>query len=117
MSSLHEGPGLVHGCYRFPGPSTNKGSLRPLVPLAGEEQSSLVMAGALLLALRQELRVIVPVLILGAVGLVWHFAIPGNWICGLFLEYRTHFVFGARLFYVHCLPQETEPVPYTRLLG
>jgi peptidoglycan/LPS O-acetylase OafA/YrhL len=63
-----------------------------------EEQFYLVMAGALVLASRRNVPLIVPVAALSLIGLVWNFAVPGNWICGFFVEYWIHFALGACLF-------------------
>jgi peptidoglycan/LPS O-acetylase OafA/YrhL len=63
-----------------------------------EEQFYLVMAGALLLAIRRNVPFIFPLSMLSLLGLLWNFAIPGNWICGFFLEYWVHFALGSALF-------------------
>lgn len=64
-----------------------------------EEQFYLVMAIALVLSIRQRLSLTVPVLCLGVIGVVWNWLIPGNWICGLFIEYWAHFALGSCLFF------------------
>jgi peptidoglycan/LPS O-acetylase OafA/YrhL len=65
-----------------------------------EEQFYLVMAVALVLPIRQRLPLVAPVLFLAAIGLVWNWLIPGNWICGFFIEYWVHFALGSCLFFV-----------------
>jgi len=68
-----------------------------------EDQFYLVMAGALLLAMRRGVPIVVPVSVLAAIGLVWNCLLPGGWICGFFLEYWVHFAAGALLFHALCL--------------
>ncbi len=68
-----------------------------------EEQFYLVVAIALLLAVRYRIPMIGTVLILAAAGLVWNCAVPGGWVTGFFLEYWVHFSLGAILFYVLCV--------------
>lgn len=68
-----------------------------------EEQFYFVMAVALLLASAKRIPLMVTVLTLAAVGLAWNFSIPGNWVCGLFIEYWAHFAFGACLYFVLCV--------------
>jgi len=63
-----------------------------------EEQFYLVMAAALALVVRRNLPLLVPVSALSLMGLIWNFSIPGNWICGFFLEYWVDFALGAFLF-------------------
>jgi peptidoglycan/LPS O-acetylase OafA/YrhL len=67
-----------------------------------EEQFYLVMGISLLAAVRLGVPIISPVLVLGGIGLVWNWLIPGNWICGLFIEYWAHFALGSCLFFVLC---------------
>ena len=71
--------------------------------LCYEEQFYLVMALALLLAVRRRVPIPLVVLALAAVGLVWNTAWPGGWVTGFFLEYWVHFAAGAMLFYVLCV--------------
>ncbi len=68
-----------------------------------EDQFYLVMAGALVLAIRRDVPIVVPVSVLAAVGLVWNCVVPGGWVCGFFLEYWVHFAAGALLFHALCL--------------
>jgi len=63
-----------------------------------EEQFYLVMAGALVLASRRHLPLLIPVSALSLIGLIWSFSVPGNWICGFFLEYWIQFALGSYLF-------------------
>jgi peptidoglycan/LPS O-acetylase OafA/YrhL len=67
-----------------------------------EEQFYLVMGLALVGAVLSGVPMVVSVLGLSLVGLVWNWLIPGNWICGLFIEYWLHFALGSILFYVLC---------------
>jgi len=67
-----------------------------------EEQFYLVMGVGLAVSMRLGVPMIIPVLSLGAVGLIWNWMIPGNWICGLFIEYWAHFALGSCLFFVLC---------------
>src|ERR1039458_84615 len=67
-----------------------------------EEQFYLVMGVGLLAAIHLGVPMVIPVLLLAAAGLVWNRLIPGNWICGLFLEYWVHFALGSFLFFVLC---------------
>jgi len=67
-----------------------------------EEQFYFVMAIALLLAIRRRVPLIAPVSILAVVGLIWNWAIPGNWSCGVFIEYWVHFALGSTLFLILC---------------
>jgi len=67
-----------------------------------EEQFYLVMAVGILLATTKRIPLIASVLLLSLIGLVWNWAIPGNWVCGFFIEYWTHFAFGSILYYVLC---------------
>ena len=71
--------------------------------LCYEEQFYLVMALALLLAVRRRVPIPLVVLALASVGLVWNTAWPGGWVTGFFLEYWVHFAAGAMLFYVLCV--------------
>lgn len=68
-----------------------------------EEQFYFVMAVALLLNASRRIPLIVTVLTLAAIGLAWNFSIPGNWVCGLFIEYWAHFAFGACLYFTLCV--------------
>ncbi len=68
-----------------------------------EDQFYLVMAVALLLAVRRRVPAWTTVLSLAAVGLFWNCLRPGGWITGLFIEYWVHFALGAMLFYALCL--------------
>jgi peptidoglycan/LPS O-acetylase OafA/YrhL len=67
-----------------------------------EEQFYLVIALCLLLAARKRMPMVVPVIGLMAVGLAFNVARPGDWVCGLFLEYWAHFALGSLLFFVLC---------------
>jgi peptidoglycan/LPS O-acetylase OafA/YrhL len=67
-----------------------------------EEQFYLVMGIILLAAISLRVPMIISVLFLGAIGLIWNWSIPGNWICGLFIEYWAHFALGSCLYFVLC---------------
>ena len=67
-----------------------------------EEQFYLVMGLCLLAVVRLRIPLVIPVLALGAVGIVWNWLVPGNWICGLFIEYWAHFALGSTLYFVLC---------------
>jgi peptidoglycan/LPS O-acetylase OafA/YrhL len=58
------------------------------------------MAVMMLLQRHKGLSIEILVLFLAAVGLVWNWLIPGNWMCGFFLEYWLHFAMGVCLFFV-----------------
>jgi peptidoglycan/LPS O-acetylase OafA/YrhL len=68
-----------------------------------EEQFYLIMAAALALAAAKKVPLIVPVLLLAVPGLAWNFLIPGNWVCGFFIEYWVHFSLGACLYFALCV--------------
>ena len=68
-----------------------------------EDQFYLVMAVALLFAVRRGIQISTVVLCLAAVSLAWVWAWPGPWVTGFFIEYWLHFALGAMLFYVLCL--------------
>jgi peptidoglycan/LPS O-acetylase OafA/YrhL len=68
-----------------------------------EEQFYLVMAAGLALAAARRVPLIVPVLLLAVLGLVWNWCIPGNWVCGLFIEYWPHFALGSCLYFTLCV--------------
>jgi peptidoglycan/LPS O-acetylase OafA/YrhL len=72
-----------------------------------EEQFYLVMAAMLALSMWRRLSLLFPIIILAIIGLGWNWIIPGNWICGLFIEYWAHFALGACLFFV--LSESTDP--------
>jgi peptidoglycan/LPS O-acetylase OafA/YrhL len=72
-----------------------------------EDQFYLVMAAALLLAVRKHVAMWIPVALLSAAGLLWITAWPGPWVTGLFIEYWSHFALGALLYYVLCLSANT----------
>jgi peptidoglycan/LPS O-acetylase OafA/YrhL len=67
-----------------------------------EEQFYLVVALCLLLAARKRISMVVPIVGLMVVGLAFNISRPGNWVCGLFLEYWTHFALGSLLFFFLC---------------
>lgn len=67
-----------------------------------EEQFYLVVGLGLLAARYVRVPMTFYVLALAAVGLAWNWSIPGNWICGLFIEYWPHFALGSCLFFVLC---------------
>lgn len=71
-----------------------------------EDQFYLVMALALVLALRSRIPIAAVVIGLAAAGLVWNGISPGGWITGFFLEYWIDFAVGAGLFYVLSLYPE-----------
>jgi peptidoglycan/LPS O-acetylase OafA/YrhL len=68
-----------------------------------EEQFYLVMAVGLLLATTKRIPLIVPILLLALIGLAWNWSIPGNWVCGFFIEYWAHFALGSCLYFVLCV--------------
>jgi peptidoglycan/LPS O-acetylase OafA/YrhL len=68
-----------------------------------EEQFYLIIAIALALAANKRIPLIVSVLVLAAIGLAWNFSIPGNWVCGFFVEYWVHFALGACLYFTLCV--------------
>jgi peptidoglycan/LPS O-acetylase OafA/YrhL len=67
-----------------------------------EEQFYLVIAMCLVLAARKRVAMIVPVVGLMAIGLACNAYRPGDWVCGLFVEYWAHFALGSLLFFVLC---------------
>ncbi|HEV2269407.1 MAG TPA: acyltransferase [Steroidobacteraceae bacterium] len=72
-----------------------------------EEQFYLVVALALLLALRRRTPMVASILALSVISLAWNLAFPGT-IRGIFIEYWVHFSLGATLFYVLCIfPQRS----------
>ncbi|GAC1460813.1 MAG: hypothetical protein PVSMB6_21030 [Steroidobacteraceae bacterium] len=71
--------------------------------LCYEEQFYLVMALAVLLAVRRRVPIPLVVLLLAGAGLMWNIAWPRGWVTGFFLEYWVHFATGAALFYVLCM--------------
>jgi peptidoglycan/LPS O-acetylase OafA/YrhL len=86
-----------------------------------EEQFYLVMALFLAIALRARIPLIISVTALALVGLVWNWLIPGNWICGLCIEYWPHFALGSGLFFVLCETRDRRTrlafLCFTALLG
>lgn len=72
-----------------------------------EDQFYLVMALALLLAVRRQISIFAVVMGFAAVGLAWICEWPGPWVTGLFIEYWLHFALGALLFHVLCLNSST----------
>jgi peptidoglycan/LPS O-acetylase OafA/YrhL len=77
-----------------------------------EEQFYLVMGITLLVAMSAGIPMVISVLFLASIGLVWNWLNPGNWICGLFIEYWAHFALGSCLFYVLC---QSTSLRYQRL--
>src|SRR6202011_4152000 len=67
-----------------------------------EEQFYLVSGLLLIPALRFHVGLVRGVLALAALGLAWNLAIPGGWVCGLFIEYWAHFALGACVYFVLC---------------
>jgi len=67
-----------------------------------EEQFYLVMSCCILAAAALRVPVVISVLFLAVCGLIWNWSIPGNWICGFFIEYWVHFAMGVCLFFVLC---------------
>ena len=67
-----------------------------------EEQFYLVMAIAMVIAVRFRVTTISTVLTLCIAGLAWNIAFPGGWITGVFIEYWVHFALGSLLFFVLC---------------
>jgi peptidoglycan/LPS O-acetylase OafA/YrhL len=55
-----------------------------------EEQFYLVIAFCLLLVARKGVPILTSVIALTVFGLAFNIYHPGNWICGIFLEYWTH---------------------------
>ena len=76
-----------------------------------EEQFYLVIAGALVLAVRFRLKLIHSVLALLVCALIWNGVVPGQWITGVFIEYWAHFALGVLLFWVLCV----DTMPTARL--
>jgi peptidoglycan/LPS O-acetylase OafA/YrhL len=68
-----------------------------------EEQFYLVMAIALAISTTKRIPLIAPVLLLAIIGVAWNFSIPGNWVCGFFIEYWVHFALGACLYFALCV--------------
>jgi len=69
-----------------------------------EEQFYIVMAIFLAFCVRsQRSALIAPVLMVAVLGLALNFSIPGNWICGFFIEYWVHFALGACLYFALCV--------------
>jgi len=68
-----------------------------------EDQFYVIMAAALLLALKRGVPMPLVVSVLTAMGLIWNWAAPGGWITGIFIEYWAHFSLGALLFWVLCV--------------
>lgn len=68
-----------------------------------EDQFYLVMALALLLAVRRQASMFALVMGLAAAGLAWICEWPGPWVTGLFIEYWVHFALGAMLFHALCI--------------
>ena len=67
-----------------------------------EEQFYLIMGVGLLAAIRLGFPMNWTILGIGIVGLAWNWLIPGNWMCGLFIEYWVHFALGSCLYFVLC---------------
>jgi peptidoglycan/LPS O-acetylase OafA/YrhL len=68
-----------------------------------EDQFYLVMALALVLAVRWRISMSAVVMGLSVVSFAWICEWPGPWVTGLFIEYWVHFALGALLFYVLCI--------------
>jgi peptidoglycan/LPS O-acetylase OafA/YrhL len=51
----------------------------------------------------KRIPLIAPILPLALIGLAWNWFIPGNWVCGFFIEYWVHFALGACLYFVLCV--------------
>ena len=67
-----------------------------------EEQFYLVVALALVLAVRGRLPMFMSVLALSVLSLAWNAVFPGT-VRGIFIEYWVHFSLGAMLFYALCI--------------
>lgn len=67
-----------------------------------EEQFYLVVALALLLAMRRSVPMSVSILALSAMSLAWNVVFPGT-VRGVFIEYWVHFSLGAMLFLALCV--------------
>jgi len=67
-----------------------------------EEQFYLAMGAFLVIAVHARFPMIINIVVLAAMGLAWNWLIPGNWICGLCIEYWPHFALGACLYFVLC---------------
>ncbi len=67
-----------------------------------EEQFYLAMGMLLVIAVRVRFPMIINVVALALLGLAWNWLIPGNWICGVCIEYWPHFALGACLYFVLC---------------
>jgi peptidoglycan/LPS O-acetylase OafA/YrhL len=90
--------------HPIPWPSANAHLFVPAFwSLNYEEQFYLVIAIGLMLATSKRIPLIVPVLLLAVIGLVWNWRIPGNWICGVFIEYWPHFALGSCLYFALCV--------------
>src|ERR1700722_2456617 len=90
--------------HPIPWPSANPHLFVPAFwSLNYEEQFYLVIAAGLALATVKRIPLILPVVLLTIVGLVWNWLIPGNWICGLFIEYWPHFALGSCLYFSLCV--------------
>jgi peptidoglycan/LPS O-acetylase OafA/YrhL len=55
------------------------------------------------LASTKRIPLIVSVVPLAVIGFVWNWFIPGNWICGFFIEYWLHFALGSCLYFSLCV--------------
>ena len=64
-----------------------------------EEQFYLVIALALLLAVKRRVPMIAVIGALAAAGFLWNCVWPGGWVTGFFMEYWLHFALGAMLFF------------------
>jgi peptidoglycan/LPS O-acetylase OafA/YrhL len=68
-----------------------------------EEQFYFVIAIGLVLSAIKRIPLIAPVALLAVIGLAWNWYVPGNWICGFFIEYWLHFALGSCLYFVLCV--------------
>jgi len=90
--------------HPIPWPSANPHLFVPAFwSLNYEEQFYLVIAAALALATAKRTPLILPVVLLAIAGLAWNWLIPGNWVCGLFVEYWPHFALGSCLYFSLCV--------------
>jgi peptidoglycan/LPS O-acetylase OafA/YrhL len=90
--------------HPIPWPSANPHLFVPAFwSLNYEEQFYLVIAIGLVLAGTKRIPLIASVVPLAVIGLVWNWFIPGNWICGFFIEYWMHFALGSCLYFALCV--------------
>jgi peptidoglycan/LPS O-acetylase OafA/YrhL len=90
--------------HPIPWPSANPHLFVPAFwSLNYEEQFYLVIAIGLVLATTKRIPLVASVVLLAVIGFVWNWLIPGNWICGFFIEYWMHFALGSFLYFALCV--------------